>query len=279
KQKKIIEEEAEFLINKESSLLLNKIRTEEFQKIIQSLQLLSAWPSDQFLELYGGDSYGRLVGCARIAFKIDNGWQMLFVREQDGLVFKDQEWKLSDFGEHTKNYPIAVVEKITQEHLELRVWDVSGYDSSMVKINIYTPQSSVVLENVFAHIRQRTLQSISCKMNSKSTILRKGDWVLHTKSGWRVLQSKEDIHSYINYQLEGELFVFDGIDKQRNQGFLLGKLFDATRGEVKAIRLPLIDNNAVAKTSKPAKAVKVQKGPPPATDGLEEELDLMDELY
>lgn len=265
-----VEQEAEFIIDKTPP----KERSLEFTKILQSMQYFLIWPEDLLLTLYGGEKYHSLKGCVRMACKTENGWQMVFIREKDGLVFKESEWEITDFGPATRDCPIAIVEKISDQKVFLKVWDVSGFDSATLEISLAKlPSPSIVLSDIITDTRQRTLQSISCKIGSKKTILKKGDWVLRLPSGWKILETKQEIQNYLSYQLEGELLIFEGLERNKRQTTFKGTWFDKTRSQVYYISTPLSEA-APKKTG--IKTTKMTKDLPPDPQN---ELDAFDELY
>jgi hypothetical protein len=122
-------------------------------------------------------------------------------------------------------------------------------------------------------MRQRTLQSISCKIGSKKTILKKGDWLLKLPGGWKVLESKQEIQNYLSYQLEGELLIFEGLERNKRQTTFKGTWFDKTRSQVYHLSTSLSD----AAPKKPVlKTTKMTKDLP---QDPQNELDAFDELY
>ncbi len=269
-----IEEEAEFLIDKTITPSMKKPRSPEFAKLLQSMQHFIIWPADLLLQMYGGEQFNNVKGSVRMACKTMTGWQMVFIKEGDGLIYKEGEWVLSQFGPSTKEAPIAIVEKITAQKVTLKVWDISGFDSTILDIPLTKiPSSSIQLSGIISSMRQRTLQSISCKLGNKKTILKKGDWIIHYPSGWKVLETKQEMQNYLNYQIDGELLIFEGLERRKHQTFFKGTWFDKTRSQTHIISCPISEPPMKKPITQNVKTVKDPR------HNLEMELDALDELY
>ncbi len=268
-----VEEEAEFIIDKSSHSTIKKIRSPEFLKILQSMQYFLIWPEDRLLQMYGGENFKDLKGAVRLACKTSLGWQMIFIKQGDGLVYRTGEWSLTHFGPQTKDAPIALVENIGDK-VYIKVWDITGFDSAVIEIPLAKISSSPIqLSDIMTEIRQRTLQSISCKMGNKKTILKKGDWIVKYPSGWKILETKQEMQNFLNYQIDGELLIFEKLERKKHQTIFHGTWFDKTRSQVQWVVAPI--GEAPAKKT-PVKNTKISKD---LVEDPQPELDVLDELY
>ncbi|MCI5051629.1 MAG: hypothetical protein MRY21_00655 [Simkaniaceae bacterium] len=243
---------------------------------LSELQNVTGFAPDRVLDLYGGDSYKRLKHKPR--FQFNSKGQMVFLSRGDTLVWKDCRWQLTNVSKKTRDFPLARVQSVNGSEISFKVWDQSGFHSRELRVPISGGQPLTFrIEDVFARIRQRTMHSVSCKLAGKSTILRKGDWVFHTPSGWKVLKSAQELSQFLDYRLQGELFIFDGLEKVKGSAHMMGHLFDRTRSMCQKVRLPLVEKKGVI-------AAK-QKPKQPDEDFLlfdedfDEDLDDFEEIY
>ena len=70
-------------------------------------------------------------------------------------------------------------------------------------------------------------------------VLREGDWVLKTASGFRNLKKLEQIEDCIYHRLQGELFVFDQLETVQGKSVMKGHFFDATRSQMQTLSFPI----------------------------------------
>lgn len=213
------------------------------------------WGGDKFYDTYGALSKNYKIGSQRLDFKGD-GADFLFVNSGDTLIYKENMWQKPQDQEETTSYPLAFVKEATPLKMQIAIYDKSGIFSKNVQLfpEKFQPLK-VNIEETFTKFRQKSLEKITCKLGKKTIILKEGDWVLKTESGWKVLKDYEDIEKYLNLITKGELFVFDKIEKTTDAGNVLkGRLFDPMRSQVQTIRIPLSTgkkNNGLHSKKKP----------------------------
>lgn len=205
----------------------------------QSLEKVKWWHPDLFYEVYGGKEFESAKGSQRIEFDSQDP-SIYFVRPGTILVFKDSRWQLDDDKEVTREYPIAKILAVTPSRMEIKVWEENGIGFKTLSI---LPEKikplNIKAEEIFSKIRQRTATQVSCKIGSKHALLKKGDWLLRTSNQWRLLKTLEEIEKYLSFELQGELFVFDGIEKNQGIAVFKGHLFDTMRVQMQMVRIPL----------------------------------------
>lgn len=218
---------------------------EEFQEIFlqstyfQSIEGAKWWHPDLFYEVYGGQDFEGMKGAQRLELSNQNP-SVCFIKPGTRLIFKEESWIVYDNKSNTEQYPMAEVLNVTQAHMEMRIWDVSGMYSKTISL---TPERvrplNIKAEEVFSNIRQRSATQISCKIGSKNSLLKKGDWLLRVGNHWRPLKTLEEIEKYLSFRAQGDLFVFDGIEKNQGITVFKGHLFDTMRGQMQVIQIPL----------------------------------------
>ena len=98
---------------------------------------------------------------------------------------------------------------------------------------------SLRIEDVFTRLRKRTSSRISCRIDNRAKILKEGDWLVHTNTGWHTIKHYYEVEALLNLEILGDLFIFDGIQVVDGKEIFTGSLFNPMRTEMKAVRLPL----------------------------------------
>ncbi|MBP9841416.1 MAG: hypothetical protein KBC64_03205 [Simkaniaceae bacterium] len=211
----------------------NSFRFEDLKRDVTIAEAISLKEGDILgpdclLELYGGREYQKKKGKMRL--KSLEG-HLLFIQQGDLLSFKEGKWVLGS----QKNLPLAQVLSINPSEVQFKVWDVSGLNSESFKVS--SQKSAPPLPQpatLFTKLKRKTATKVSCRLGQKTVILKKGDWLIRTKSGWRPLTTAKEISDCIHYKLQGELFICDGIEKNQ----FTGTFFNEVRTVSQKIRLP-----------------------------------------
>lgn len=193
------------------------------------------WAPDKLFEGYGGADYSALVGSERLEF--EEGY-FLYVKEGDTFTWKDGKWQKSN---ETKGHPIARLSNLSPYKMDWELWDTSGLEK--VKVSQMKEKVSGIslrVEEIFTRMRQRTSSRVSCQVDNKAVILKKGDWLIHTSAGWFILRSLKEVETVLDFKVKGELFVFDGLEKVDGKAVFCGTLFDTMRTQMQPVRLPVI---------------------------------------
>ncbi len=220
---------------KKTRFLLEEVigKVSEKMAMSQGYQLIQqgTWlEPDLLLEKYGGEEYRSRAGKKRIL--VDG--QIYFVSEDLPLTWKDDSWVQ---GVASKGLLARLIDRGQGVNIEL--WDETGLERIDLNLPEQRIERSVIrMQEVMTQIRKRTSKRISCRLDNKSIHLKEGEWVLHQESGWRVLSSLEEIERYLEYQLIGELFIFDGVEKRDGAEFLKGSFFDKYRLQMVDVELP-----------------------------------------
>jgi hypothetical protein len=238
------------------------------QDYFQSFEEVKWYHPDMFYEVYGGEKYSLIKGAERLEFPHQQP-SMCFIRSSTVLIFKENRWQLPDDLSQTSLYPLAKVLEVTPSHMEVKIWDVSGMHVKEVSL---APERmrplNLKAEEVFSKILKRTATQISCKIGSKNALLKKGDWLLRVGGNhWKPLKTWEEIEKYLSFELQGELFVFDGIEKKQGITVFKGHLFDTMREQMQRVSIPL------SKQAKSKKQLAKKKGQEVFSESQQEALE------
>lgn len=190
------------------------------------------WGNDLFFREYGGAEYQTLGLKHKIEFSDGSKRYFVFVQPKDYLTLKGNRWQVvSSLSEADREAPLAVVQAISNNQLELEAWDVDGRPLFQAKMALeknspirFSPEQFIVDPKL------RSGALVSCKIGKKRLVLKPNDWVIKTETGWRKLITISEIESYLNNDLMEELFVIDAIDAG---GQMRGRHFDPMRVQMK----------------------------------------------
>lgn len=225
--------------------LSDRQKSDPLCKAIVSLKKVTCYGVDRFLETYGGAIFQDLKSKVRLDF--EGGSSLHFVKGDEKFVWKEGKWVEAQ----EENLPLLWVEKVTKDSAKLLLFDEKGYLQETLDIPLEKASYALTKPGeLFTGLRMRSKQSVLCKLSQHNMILRKGDFLLHGKNGWRNLQTADEIKKYLCYHLSGELFVFDGIVGTKTGYLFTGHLFDEKRTSVQKIELPLADKKILKKIGK-----------------------------
>lgn len=186
------------------------------------------WGKDLFFLEYGGAQYRPLGEKHKIEFKDGVKSYFLFVEPKDYLGFKDNRWRvLSSLEEADREAPLAVVQSISSNQLEIQGWD--PLFTATIALEKGQPFRASA-DQVIMDPKMRSSNQALCKIGKKRLILKPNDWVLKSQTGWRKLVTMSEIDSYLNSELLEELFVVDSIE---SGGLIRGRHFDPLRVQMR----------------------------------------------
>ena len=212
----------------------------DYKALNEALSSAKWWGPDQLFQVYGGQTFEAFKALERIECSI--GGQRLNIHVQQGDHFYwDGGGFLKQYPEDTeKPLPACLLRSIRFDKMEWVVWDETGLKQEVVTLKKERPQIvGIQLEKILTRMRLRTTSSVSCQLHHQTLLLKKGDWLFKTGTGWKILKTLKEIDEVLNFQLEGDLFVFDGIEKISNIPFFLGTLFDKARTTMQKVKFSL----------------------------------------
>jgi hypothetical protein len=175
------------------------------------------------------------------------------VQENDYLSWENGRWRLVEKGNLPKTTPIALIKTVSLDYLEIEAWDSSGFHSMQVKIPLQKSSKMLRSEELLTAAHLRTSKQITCLLGKRRMILRQGDWMIKSPSGWRHLKTLDEIDAYLAYDLRGELFILDQIEQENGKFFLKGNLFDEMHTQKQSISIAISSEKKINSSSKKAK--------------------------
>lgn len=230
------EEKCEFVLTNHSKQASSAFEQKDFYKCLKKAKW---WGQDILFRLYGGVEYQKLKDKHKLEMTGVPSPYVCLVSQGDYLSFENGKWRTIDLSEASSSCPLAYVSEITASQLKVEVWDETGFSHAILKFSTEAAQKSARPESVFSSVRFRTASQVTCLLGKRRVIIKQGDWLLKTAGGWRNLKNLKDIESYLAYQLRGELFIFDGIEKQEGTSLLKGHLIDDMRCLASSVAIPI----------------------------------------
>ncbi len=248
------EEKGQFIIAQQGGVPARYNPTQqEFAKEIKSARSFS---QDLLIQKYGGREYAAWKDKAVLELTNGSKTYALFVSAGDYLLYNDGEWRIAAYEELSSALPVAYVKAANGKALEINVWDETGFYPVQIKVEMERQaRLQLKAESMPSRIRLRSGTQVSCALGKRRVILKQGDWLLKTSSGWRNLRKVEEIEQYLNHRLKGELFVFDAIEKEQGRSVMKGHIFDETRTQAQPFSLPIDAEKPKAKTSRKRKPI------------------------
>lgn len=201
---------------------------------------------DKFLERHGGDEFKEQQNKQRIDIGEGDKIYSVYVGLGDCLIWdKDEKWKVAEPGPSTLDKPLMCVKKIDDRVMNLELWDVDGKGKITLNlIKAHEQWQPKNLEQGFKFIGARTRSQYIFEINNERMTLSPHDWLVFTSTGWKKLESAQDIDDYVERRLIGPLFVFDDVEKKDEKQVITGVLFNAGRTETVSVEIPLQQTNS-----------------------------------
>jgi hypothetical protein len=124
--------------------------------------------------------------------------------------------------------------------MEIQAWDEKGFSDFKVQLTLQpTTRSNAKIETALSLPRLRNTTQISCVLGKRRMILKKGDFVLKTAAGWHHVRTGQEMESCFKHRIKGDLFVFDGIEKEDGKMIAKGRFFDPMRTQFQTCSVPI----------------------------------------
>ncbi len=231
------------------------------QPFAVELKTARCFSQDLLIQKYGGREYSSLKDKRALYLSKGTTAYACFVSAGDYLMYDQGEWCVSSYESLKSERPIAYVKAMSSRAIEVEAWDETGFYPLHFKVEVESigrlQQNPEVMPT---RIRLRNSSQVSCALGKRRVILREGDWLLKTSTGWRNLRRSDEIELYLNHRVKGELFIFDAIEKEQGQLVVKGHLFDETRTQVLSVTLPIDVEKQPGKTSRRRKPMQTAKG-------------------
>ncbi len=228
--------------DKKTEFLLKKgsYKKSELPNYFDLFKRAEYWGKDLFLERYGGEEHSYAKKCEQILFT--QPYYARLIQEGTFLGWIDEQWQVISQDQISDLMPVAMVAFLNDKKVEIEVWDETGFFSEQYLIEKKTTKATFKKpEELLTALRRRTSSQISCFLEGRKQLLKKGDWLVKTESGWHKLKNREEIDAFTSQEIRGELLIFDEIKKEKNKSNTLFTLFDKTRTQVQTLSIPLND--------------------------------------
>lgn len=191
---------------------------------------------DLLIQMYGGKTFDSVKGL----YRMSSDSKCFYIKQGDLFVWRGEN--LEQEKSRTQNHPLLLVKSLDSYNCEVVLWDSEGIYNKSITIPVgKTSGSSIKIGDFFHKIHQRTDASVTCQLDRRNVIIRKGDWFLMDKGHFRNLRTAEEIKDYLRYRIKGELFIFDGIVKKEGVTLFAGHLFNEERTVLKKVEIPLAE--------------------------------------
>ena len=211
---------------------------------------------DLFLARHGGGEYTEIAGKERVEFKdIKDGKEeektySCFVGEGGCLAWNEEigRWEEVELGKESLNRPLLSLKKQQERILQFELWDNEGhYQIPITLILSRENWKDKNLSNEIKFLGARTHKQFIIEIQGKRMLLHPKDWLLLTDTGWKVLQTVKELDAYVNYELMGTLFVFDGLEGAGDTQLLKGVLFSPYHSQMEVVSIPLQNQGSATK--------------------------------
>lgn len=217
---------------------------------------------DRFLEKHGGKEYADLTGKQRIDFGENKSFYAIYVQAGDVAFWEGDRWKTSTPGPETLGKPLLVVKKIDERLMTFELWDSEGKTKltlNLLKSN--EPAPPVQLLQSFKFVSSRTRSQFVFEINKERVTLSPLDWLVQIDKGWKKLTTADEIDAYVERNLVGVLFVFEGVTKLNENQILLGTLFNKARSESISVEMVMdAGANLAPATASPTRIDRARAG-------------------
>ncbi|MEN9343961.1 MAG: hypothetical protein RLZZ453_748 [Chlamydiota bacterium] len=201
----------------------------------------TAFSNDLVIHRYGGKEFSGWNQKVCLELRGKEGSYALRVSAEDYLIYKNGEWEVCSFDQLKKECPIGQVTSVSERGVEIVLWDNTGLSPWKGRIDLKKIQRPPFgAEALPANPQFRTASQITASFGKKRLILKPGDWLIRGQSGWRHMRTLTDLPLYLQRRLIGDLFVFEGIEKDaQGKSTLKGMLFDESRTYMQPVNVPI----------------------------------------
>jgi hypothetical protein len=225
---------------------------------VKELKAARCLGPDLFVQRYGGREYSSWRDKVVLELARGSATYACFVSAGDFLVYDEEQWRVAEREELKADLPVALVRAVSSKAVEIEAWDETGFYPLQVKVEMEKQIPFHLKPEVMpTGIRLRSASQVSCAFGKRRVILKPGDWLLKTVSGWRNLRRADEIEQYLNRRLKGELFIFDAIEKQQGKMAMKGQWFDETRTQVQQVTFPIDAEKPQGKSGRKRKSAPI----------------------
>lgn len=226
---------------------------EGFMSDLRAAQL---HPSDLLIQKYGGNEYADWWNKAALEFTTGSRTYACFVSPGDCLIYEEGEWRTSAIENLEAGRPVALVRSITGRVAHVEAWDATGFCPVQLKLAEADRDTHYQIkpEVLPSKVRLRSATQVSCSLGKRRVILRQGDWLLKTATGWRNLRKLDELEQLLYFRIKGELLIFDRIEREQGRLVMKGHCFNGSRTQVQPFSIPVESDKSPGKSKRKRKA-------------------------
>ncbi len=230
------------------------------QEYVSQLKAARGFTHDLLIQKYGGREYSPWKDKSVLELSSGSSTYGFFVTPGDYMIYDEGEWRVAHREGLKNDCPIAYIRAISGKSIDIEMWDEMGFCPLQLNVEMdRQARLQLKAEAMPSKVRLRSGTQVSCALGKRRVIIRQGDWLLKTQTGWRNLRRNEEIELYLNHRLKGELLIFDGIEQEQGCPVMKGNLFDETRTQVTPFALPIDSDKSQGKTSRKRKPLHFGK--------------------
>lgn len=196
---------------------------------------------DLFLERHGGESYAYTHNKERLDFGSADNPGLYFVSPGDFLVYEQGAWREAPpLGEKTEKSWLMQVDSLDDRGAHLTLWAPIGDQKYPLHLpRVQEGSIAPPLDKTFKYLGAKTAHKWLFEVQKERVLITPGSWWLFRDKEWQELVTDEELDSYVNGLLTGELLVFDDMVIEDEGKYLQGHLFNRLRNQVKEVKLPI----------------------------------------
>lgn len=178
----------------------------------------------------------------RLEFTYDKNTDIVYLEPSQRLIWGKNGWYSQSLDEDIPSSYTVSIKKIHADTLELILWDKQKLPIHSFFLPIYSKNKELPSIDLLSDIKKRTRTIASFLLGKTRVTMKKGDFAIESRYGWRVANTQEEKNNIFSHKIEGSLFVFDGIEEEDSTLYFLGRMFDSMRTSYQPIKLPMVQN-------------------------------------
>ncbi|MDF2578246.1 MAG: putative rane protein [Chlamydiales bacterium] len=157
-----------------------------------------------------------------------------FLSENQRFIWKNGQWTVPLLSNETQDYPLLEISLEKDTNLKIKIWDLLGIEPHIIKLRkSISPKLSDHLFDNWQFLEAQTLHKGLLLIKDKTFSFCKGDLWLHTVDrGWYNLKTDQELLSYRERKIEGELLVIQNVSYKSRKQILNALLFNNKHSQV-----------------------------------------------
>jgi hypothetical protein len=165
---------------------------------------------------------------------------MLPLKEGDQCSFSGGNWIKNP--KDSRNAPLFIVSSMKNNEISGTFWSSNGFYSQKINIPLQKSLNTSYQTFAFDSLYKRNNETVICKSEGKTYILKENDWLVKNPLSWAQLQGISEFNDLMDYKIFKEILVFDCIEKEEEDEVFIGYIFDESRSNFKKLQIPLKKN-------------------------------------